>query len=77
MKKEYLYLAIAGVILYIIVQNKKDEKQENRIITIGGRRYWDEPIKWEDTKPAQPKKPQSELIDEDAKAGRNGYEFIS
>lgn len=28
MKKEYLYLIIAGVVIYIISQNRKDEKKE-------------------------------------------------
>ena len=30
MKKEYLYLAIAGVVLYIIVQNRKDEEEDRQ-----------------------------------------------
>lgn len=69
MKKEYLYLAIVGVVLYIVVQNKKDEeKEENRVITIGdGRRYWNEPPKWEDSKPAQLQKSPAELIDNSQK----------
>lgn len=72
MKKDYLYLVIAVVVLYIIVQNKKDEKQEeNRIITIGGRRYWDEPIKLEDSKPAPDPEKRKEVyeVHKPSKAG--------
>ena len=31
MKKEYLYLIIAGIVIYIISQNRKDEENNRQI----------------------------------------------
>lgn len=76
-KKDFTYLAVGAIIIAIAIKNRKEEQEENRIITIGGRRFWNEEPKWEDTKPAPEPVAPSDLINQDAKAGRNGYEFIS
>lgn len=71
MKKEYLYLAIAGIILYIIVQNRKDEGGGTNI----GGGIWDEKPIWEDTKPAPAPTP-NDYIDNNQRNLRIGEGLI-